>query len=435
MTATTTIITIAYVTVLILGHSNAQEMAETVLNFDYDFDSQRGPNHWENVNIENNLYLQFTYEEGQEFHNIRADENECDSRSKQSPVNLLPNAICMDTHEILTRQIRSSDCKFDDFTWSITPHTLRASMPLNNEFCNRPHIDLPNGFGNKWPLQYMELHMRAEHTLDGRRYDAELQMVHLGTEPNEEKLAVISMMMDVTSPEDDEMVQWMIDEWQAVADEKEKQCADATSVSTTRMNNQRGLRTENTSTMKVHRSLNPSQHPAHVGEEKFYSADTETLHWEHPSLVYGNDYRIDNTTGKIHPIILKYDKEDDDDESKERRLQDTIKVEKAPRNKMFPYRMFPSIYYYRYKGSLTAPPCSRIVHWRILDEPRSISLRQYKQMADILKNYRNDACQYETKSRQVTGENWRNQHLLTDDETTHCQAKDFNYWRYDPDKI
>ena len=41
----------------------------------------------------------------------------------------------------------------------------------------------------------------------------------------------------------------------------------------------------------------------------------------------------------------------------------------GPRRRTFPYNLWPSVWYYSYDGSLTAPPCTGQVHWRIIDTP------------------------------------------------------------------
>jgi hypothetical protein len=47
-------------------------------------------------------------------------------------------------------------------------------------------------------------------------------------------------------------------------------------------------------------------------------------------------------------------------------------------------RIINSIYFYGYDGSLTEPPCSEWVSWRVLDTPMQISTAQWTQMRDIL---------------------------------------------------
>jgi len=46
--------------------------------------------------------------------------------------------------------------------------------------------------------------------------------------------------------------------------------------------------------------------------------------------------------------------------------------------------LIPSIHWYAYKGSLTQPPCSRIVHWRVYDRPMKISPQQLQELQILL---------------------------------------------------
>jgi len=55
-----------------------------------------------------------------------------------------------------------------------------------------------------------------------------------------------------------------------------------------------------------------------------------------------------------------------------------------PRWNPFQPRILNSIYFYGYGGSLTEPPCSEWVAWRVLDVPMQISTSQWNQMRDIL---------------------------------------------------
>lgn len=46
--------------------------------------------------------------------------------------------------------------------------------------------------------------------------------------------------------------------------------------------------------------------------------------------------------------------------------------------------------------SLTEPPCSTFVAWRVLTEPAFISAAQLEQMQRILFTYKNENCQYKS---------------------------------------
>ena len=50
------------------------------------------------------------------------------------------------------------------------------------------------------------------------------------------------------------------------------------------------------------------------------------------------------------------------------------------------WRFMPTGYYCGYQGSLTTPPCTEKVTWRILDLPMKMSINQYERMQTILTN-------------------------------------------------
>ena len=66
------------------------------------------------------------------------------------------------------------------------------------------------------------------------------------------------------------------------------------------------------------------------------------------------------------------------------------------RRKAFPHTLWPTIYYFDYRGSITAPPCADIVNWCILDTPIEdtpieISKRQYQQLTRLIDSYRGES--------------------------------------------
>merc|ERR1712194_178073 len=56
------------------------------------------------------------------------------------------------------------------------------------------------------------------------------------------------------------------------------------------------------------------------------------------------------------------------------------------------YRFIPTFWYCGYKGSLTIPPCTENVHWRIYDVPLKISKDQSARMSNLLVSQLDDEC-------------------------------------------
>lgn len=66
----------------------------------------------------------------------------------------------------------------------------------------------------------------------------------------------------------------------------------------------------------------------------------------------------------------------------------------APRPRWNPFwpRIINSVHFYGYGGSLTEPPCSEWVAWRVMDAPMEISYKQWDQMRNILFNQVDESC-------------------------------------------
>ena len=70
------------------------------------------------------------------------------------------------------------------------------------------------------------------------------------------------------------------------------------------------------------------------------------------------------------------------DEQDERRLAAQARI--GGKFNIFGNDLVPSIYWYAYAGSLPRPPCTRAVHWRVLDVAMRISYLQLQTLKDIL---------------------------------------------------
>ena len=54
--------------------------------------------------------------------------------------------------------------------------------------------------------------------------------------------------------------------------------------------------------------------------------------------------------------------------------------------------IFRTVWFYGYIGSLTEPPCTPGIHWRVMDKPMLISKLQYQMLRRILFNYQDENC-------------------------------------------
>lgn len=371
----------------LLSTSLAQEFWKDSfrLNFNYDLDSQRGPSDWEEVNVDDTEYEQYA-----RFHpifDLDIDVNECGRRVRPSPIALERNSDCTDDHEILTRKIQDDDCTRDNLTFELTPHTLRAYFPDDDDNCERPTIEMDGIDDDPFILVWMEVHARSEHVIAGRRFDAELQMVHMGTDNSDDEMATVSIMIDATAKEDHTEFQFMLEGWQRAAASQDRRCED----------DNRSLRSRKQVNENAYREKLKNN-----GKKKSSSA-TQTGKDSHQ--------RQTQQCGANNPNNPNC----------------------GPRRKMYPYSMWPSIYYYRYAGSLTTPPCSAVVNWRVLDKTMQITRRQYKQMVSLMGTYKDGDCDDESAVSD-RGENFRPLQRMNEDNqnVAHCTAAHFSPRLYGP---
>ena len=112
---------------------------------------------------------------------------------KQSPIHLFRNVTkskeCADRHAMLHD---SGTCELRKMSFSIEQHALRAYQPMLADGtidCTEPStIDFSMGFPNPWTLVFTDIKVPSEHTQDGKRYDAEVQLAHIYSVDKEDKL-------------------------------------------------------------------------------------------------------------------------------------------------------------------------------------------------------------------------------------------------------
>jgi carbonic anhydrase len=342
------------------------------LNFNYNSDSQVGPDGWGNVDTSNSEWEQ--YADGHPLFNLDINGNECDLSSRPSPIALDVTDTCSDV-EMWMRQKDSTDCVAKDVSFEITPNTLRAYFPDDDSTCQRPSLQMDGSGSDDNILQFMEIHARSEHVVNGRRFDAELQMAHMGTDSSDDRMVIVSVLIDASARGDHVEFQYMLDQWQVAADALAANCGS----------NRRTLRTRD---------------------------------------MVANKASVQQTINANDPVKPP---------PRRRRTQECTGSNCGPRIRMFPYSMWPSIWYYKYGGSLTTPPCSTIARWRIIDKPMTISRKQYKQLATLLTAYKDSNCENGTVLS-PTGENFRPLATINTNFQTvqHCTQDDFDLTLYDP---
>ena len=355
------------------------------LDYSYDLEATNGPNEWAQVDTVTNEGEWDWYNYGHPIFDLNIGFNECGEGVRPSPVNLFQDSLCTDTHEIRTRQSQDGDCTRDNISFELTPYGLKAYYPwYENEPCLRPTIQM-DGFED-FILVWLELHVRSEHVVDGRRYDAELQFVHMGTGVNNGEMAIVTVLIDSSAKRDHAEFQWMLNQWATEVDLQDSRCTASSSAFGERLRK---------------RKLQPNTQSRR--SSVVYNANATSTTQEAPSRRVQQNCKPDKFGQGCEPLV--------------------------PRKRMYPYSMWPSIWYYSYQGSITQPPCSAIVHWRILDEAMLISRRQYKQLASLLTSYKTLECEEGMSFTSPKGENFRplQQINSANQPVSHCQIADFSF--------
>jgi len=134
------------------------------------------------------------------------DEDHNCGTHHQSPINLMRNRAipgdpeeneCIDVHWMA---YEDSSCTWDELVrldaFSIERHALKVIQPIEetgpDEYTNAcrddsgrrfGRIDFSKGFSDWWMLSHIDIHVPSEHTQEGKRYSAELQMYHFYSVP------------------------------------------------------------------------------------------------------------------------------------------------------------------------------------------------------------------------------------------------------------
>jgi len=432
---------------ILLVHSTRAQNADfnqdgPSLDYSYDPVSPIGPSRWSQISNAD------TFSPYVAYHTLALDGNECGSTYRPSPLHLRPTpnrpfAECIDRHEMLTRQIDPTfSCTPFDATFSITPHTLKMHLPHTTDDpvqsgagCLPPHINLSGNFPDEFTFGWLEVHARSDHVIDGKRFDAEIQMVHFGQEDDDYMVATVSVLVDATARRDHAEFQWMLDRWQEVADGMQERCS-------------REKEERDGDGKRRRRAAEAAERMARQKEERRERRRRSVQ--EH-----GTDFVANFTLSSEEEYLRVYfggaGSQRLGEEERHRRAQygdgscrSDIRGHGCPgygkRRKAFPHTLWPTIYYFGYRGSITAPPCADIVNWRVLDVPIQISKRQYQQLTRLIDSYHGESsCGEVDKDKphqsklDQHGENYQPLREQGEVDVFHCTPENFRWWMYLPE--
>jgi carbonic anhydrase len=295
-------------------------------------------NQWGKVNVPSNFYWQEFSNNGwgpwkDSFDNTIFVNNVCNSGQMQSPIDLRTRSGCDASHQI--RPLRGDfKLRSNSVTKKIFSNKLRLEYrrrpcaDRNDDKCKEPdppHADFPNGFSGFSDVMHIDIKVPSEHMINGVQYDAEMQIFHY--HPARKRFPVQSVLI------------------RAIDDDKT-------------------IGVNNTSFNAYFQALvNQFQYVYNINAFRC-------------GIIRNNKRRRRLSSFENRAIFSsRFD-------NSGRKLQDTITLPSI----WDPYHptLVPTIWFYRYDGSLTEPPCSEVVSWFVADEPMIISPLQLEQLKLIL---------------------------------------------------
>jgi carbonic anhydrase len=251
----------------------------------------------------------------------------------------------------------------------IEPNKLRILYPRRpcadkkNTACQEPdppQNDYPNGWTGPADAMHIDIKIPSEHTINGERFDAEMQAFYLHV--LRKRMPTQSVMIRAIDGGFNYYFQEAIDAFDAVYRQNQARCAIH-------------QRRERRQLLSFERKLG-------VAAAAAAAAAAATA-----------DSSVKGTVGGGHAaswadFSTDLDNPDYEDMQRDaqRRLQMTVW---DPQHE----KLVPTLYFYRYDGSLTEPPCGEWVSWFIADKPMIISLEQLERLKTILFLNVNDKCQ------------------------------------------
>jgi carbonic anhydrase len=328
-------------------------------NYDQSPKSEFGPANWGNVRLPDTYYWDEFGENGYgpwrgALSKRAYRENLCERGQKhQSPIDVYETALgCSETHEIRDHNgdFQLSDTRVDK---RIEPNKLRLIFPrrpcpdINSTKCQFPHppwADFPNGFKGIADVIHIDFKIPSEHWLRGESFDGEMQVYHLHL--MNARLVAVSSLVRATSQGHNPHFQLALDAFQDEYNKNQATCAKHRNVNTDYVppivtKNSAGMTSITNATR-----WNNSAATWSVNENSTHTTSTNPIN-------NANTTNLTNSGRNLHNILGAWDPYDPS--------------------------IMPTIYFYRYDGSITEPPCSEIVSWFINDTPMIISVAQLEQ--------------------------------------------------------
>jgi len=337
--------------------------------FNYDpSDTIYGPEKWGNVQ-DTDEFNRWSELNQNHQHDL---SNECSTSTKQGPIDVCNShafsGTCNEKHQI--RPIHG-DYQLDNehVKMQILPGRLRIKYDTRangvlirepeiytDEFKGTPHpphADFAHYWNWHMQANHVDIKIPSEHTVCGKRSVGELTIWHLHPEPDEaqrngQDVIVISILIDIHPQGLPNLhLQKAIDKWKEVFNEDSKNCQ---------------------SDRKLVESFQSDQYADLSAHSDFLTSDIFV------DEIFGDQ----KSKGEF-----------------QRSRRRNYETEEGKNKGWSPYHkeILNSLYFYAYHGSMTEPPCSDFIAWRVMHDPMHISRSQLEQLKDILFNHKNQNCE------------------------------------------
>lgn len=197
-----------------------------------------------------------------------------------------------------------------------------------------PVADFPNGWGGYADNMHVDFKIPSEHTIEGTRFDAEMQVFHLHA--GRRRMPTHALLIQATDTDHHAYFEEVLRVF-------EYQYGYDQSLCNAKRRRERQLVSD------VHELLGGN-----------VSTSVDSSSW------------------------AKFSIESDQKNPEEREKQMTRSLQSSniwdPNSDM----LFPSLHFWRYDGSITEPPCGEFVTWFVCDVPMKISKNQLERMKTVL---------------------------------------------------
>lgn len=264
----------------------------------------------------------------------------------QSPIKLTSDKLCIDRHEMIINDLgicQKNETKF---------YTTAYGLAVNLTSCTRTALLDHSRNEDQWYLKEIVIKYPAEHTFGDQKFDAELQMNFAGsndgydpTISHKERIAITGVLLSGKEGAFDAELQLLLDGWDNVMGAAYASCGKKYDHEKCMLTSSRKLEKHET---KITSAVSTSQ--------KHYVRQLK-------ASPYGRFHR--QCRGSFYCFF---------------NLHLHTKTD----------------FYYKYLGSLTYPPCTENVDWRVLQNPLYVSPAQIEQIKRLTYMHLNNKCELAT---------------------------------------